>query len=235
VTHKFNLAARPPSAHKGGLQTDETSIINEVRGWRRFLLRLLALLVRGWGRTLRFEVDASTRQLLASADKPVVFVLWHNRLFLTPVIFQRYYKHRRVHGLVSASKDGAWLAAFYRLIGIQPVRGSSSKLGREAARAVIAVLQAGHDVGITPDGPRGPVYTVEPGVLVVTRRQHAPMVLVGAEFGPAWRLRSWDRFYLPWPFTRIRLRMALLRPNGPDGTKLSADDLRTALLAINTD
>ncbi len=199
------------------------------------MLWLLALLVRGWGRTLRFEADAATDALLASTDKPVAFVLWHNRLFLTPEIFRRYYKHRRVYGLVSASKDGAWLAAFYRLVGIQPLRGSSSKFGREAARALIEVLHAGYDVGITPDGPRGPVYTVEPGVLVVTRRQHVPMLLVGAEFGPAWRLRSWDRFYLPWPFTRIKLHCTLLQPLGPDGTKLSAGDLRSALLAINPD
>ena len=212
-------------------------MINEVRGWRWFLLWLLALLVRGWGRTLRFEVGAGSHQLLASPDEqePVAFVLWHNRLFITPEIFRRYRKRRDVYALVSASKDGAWLAAFYRLIGIQPVRGSSSRFGREAARALIEVLHSGHDIGITPDGPRGPVYTVEPGVLVVTRRQGAPMFLVGVEFGPAWRLRSWDRFYIPWPFTRIKLRCTLLQPIGPDGTKLSADDLRLALLAINPD
>jgi len=229
------LAAGLPSAHKGDLQTDETGSVNEVRGWRWFGLWLLAVFVRGWGRTLRFEADAVTHQLLAISDEPVACVLWHNRLFLTPEIFRRYRQHRQVHGLVSASKDGAWLAAFYRLIGIQPVRGSSSKLGREAARALIEVLHSGHDVGITPDGPRGPVYSVEPGVLVVTRRQRVPLLLIGAEFGPAWRLRSWDGFYLPWPFTRIKMQCTLLRPISPDGTKLSADELRSALLAINPD
>jgi lysophospholipid acyltransferase (LPLAT)-like uncharacterized protein len=229
------LATGLPSAHKRGLQTDEQKSINEVRGWRWFVLWLLALLVRVWGRTLRFETDPETYRQLIEFAEPAAIVLWHNRLFVSPEIFRRYRFHRRVYGLVSASKDGAWLAAFYRLIGIHPVRGSSSKFGREAARQLIEVIRAGHDVGITPDGPRGPIYTVEPGVLVVTRRNHAPMMLLGAEFTRAWRLKSWDRFYLPWPFSLIKLRSQLLPAENTDGSKLTVDDVRTALLAINPD
>ncbi len=206
-----------------------------MRGWRWLLLWLLALVVRLWGRTLRFEADAATHDLLAISDEPVAIVLWHNRLFLSPEIFRRYRQRRRVYGLVSASKDGAWLAAFYRMIGLIPVRGSSSNFGRESARTLIEVMREGYDVGITPDGPRGPLYTVEPGVLVVTRRSHAPMLLIGAEFGPAIRLGSWDRFYLPLPFTSIKMHSTLLPPVGPDGRKLGVDEVRSALLAINPD
>ena len=68
------------------------------------------------------------------------------------------------------------------------MRGSSSNFGREAARVLIEKMQEGHDVGITPDGPRGPMYVVEPGVLVVTRRNNAPLLLMGGEFTRAWRL-----------------------------------------------
>jgi lysophospholipid acyltransferase (LPLAT)-like uncharacterized protein len=68
-------------------------------------------------------MSLETRRQLAGVSEPTAVVLWHNRLFLTPEIFRRYRSRRRIHGLVSASKDGAWLAAFYRLIGIQPVRG----------------------------------------------------------------------------------------------------------------
>ncbi|HEX2860144.1 MAG TPA: DUF374 domain-containing protein, partial [Lacunisphaera sp.] len=122
-----------------------------------------------------------------------------------------------------------------RLIGIEPVRGSSSNFGREAGRTLIEVMRAGHDIGITPDGPRGPMYTVEPGVLVVTRRNQAPMVLIGAEFTRAWRLRSWDKFYIPLPFSRIRMRSTVLPARTPDGGKLDAEAVRTALLALNPD
>lgn len=219
------------------LQPDasQSDLINEVRGWRRALLWCLATLLRAWVRTLRFEVDAATLALLTKSDEPVAVVLWHNRLFLSPEFFRRYRTQRRVYGLVSASKDGAWLAAFYRMIGIYPVRGSSSNLGREAARVLIDKMREGHDIGITPDGPRGPMYVVEPGVLVVTRRLNAPMVLMGAEFGPAKRLRSWDRFYIPAPFTKIKMRSAVLPPVKADGEKVTAEDVRAALLAINPD
>lgn len=232
---KFNLAAGPHLAHNEALQTQHSASVNEVRGAKWALLWLLAALLRLWGRTLRFEADAETLARLTKSDEPVAIVLWHNRLFLSAEIFRRYRFRRRVFGLVSASKDGAWLAAFYRLIGLTPVRGSSSNFGREAGRALIEVMRDGHDIGITPDGPRGPLYTVEPGVLVVTRRNNAPMILLGAEFGPAKRLRSWDKFYIPWPFTRIKMRCTVLPAKNADGTKLSADEVRAALLAINPD
>jgi lysophospholipid acyltransferase (LPLAT)-like uncharacterized protein len=198
-------------------------------------LWVLAAVLRIWGRTLRYEADAPTVERLTKSDVPVAVVLWHNRLFLSAEIFRRYRTRRAVYGLVSASKDGAWLAAFYRLIGIVPVRGSSSNFGREAGRVLIEVMRAGHDIGITPDGPRGPMYTVEPGVLVVTRRNQAPMVLIGAEFTRAWRLKSWDRFYLPVPFSRIKLRSTVLPAATEAGAKTTADDVRAALVAINPD
>jgi len=229
------LATGPPSAHNEGLHPEETASINEVTGWRRWLLWMLATLVRVWGRTLRFEADAETYARLTKSDEPVAVVLWHNRLFLSPEMFRRYRTKRRVYGLVSASKDGAWLAALYRMIGMYPVRGSSSNFGREAARTLIEVMRQEHDIGITPDGPRGPLYTVEPGAVVVTRRTNAPMVLFGAEFSRAWRLGSWDRFYIPWPFSRIKMHSAVLPPVRADGEKLTADDVRAALLAVNPD
>ena len=225
----------PLARIRKGLQTEAPASINEVSGWRRAALWLLSVLLRIWTRTLRFEADAEIIGRLSKSDEPIAFVLWHNRLFLSPEIFRRYRSRRKLYGLVSASKDGAWLAAFYRMIGLEPVRGSSSNFGREAGRLLIELMRAGNDIGITPDGPRGPLYAVEPGVLVVTRRNNAPMILMGAEFGPALRLRSWDKFYIPWPFTRVRLRCTILPAKKPDGEKFSADEVRAAMLAINPD
>jgi lysophospholipid acyltransferase (LPLAT)-like uncharacterized protein len=229
------LAGGLPSAHNEALQPEGTPTINEVTGWRRLLLWLLALLLRAWGRTLRVQIALDDFARMTKCDEPVAVVLWHNRLFISAEIFRRYRNRRRLYGLVSASKDGAWLAAFYRMIGLLPVRGSSSNFGREAARTLIEKMREGNDIGITPDGPRGPMYVVEPGVVVVTRRLGAPMVLLGVEFTRAWRLKSWDRFYIPWPFSRIIVRSVVLPAVDAAGKKLEADDVRTALLAINPD
>ena len=209
--------------------------VNEVRGVRRFAVWLLALLLRAWSRTIRLEIAPDALARLKETPGPVAYVLWHNRLFLAAEIVRRFRVDREIHVLVSASRDGAWLSAFFRMVGLVPVRGSTSRLGREAGRTLIEVLRAGHAIGITPDGPRGPVYEVEPGVLVVTRRTHASLVLLGVEFAGAWRLDSWDRFYLPRPFSRVRVQTTVLPPMKADGTKLVAAEVRAALRAINSD
>jgi len=168
------------------------------------------LLLKAWGRSLRFEASADDVRAYMKKDTPVAIVLWHNRLFLAAEIVRRYRQGRPAYALVSASKDGAWLTAFFSLAGMRTVRGSSSRLGREAATALVDVLKAGFDVGITPDGPRGPIYELKPGSIIVARRTKAPMLLVGAEFESAWQLNSWDRFVIPKPFSRVRMRCEII-------------------------
>lgn len=179
--------------------------IKRVSGWKRCILEIVGRLVHLWGRSLRFEVTPEDESALKFRDAPVALTLWHNRLFLGAEIFRRFRTHRPVYALISASKDGAWLEAFFEIVGMRTVRGSSSRGGREAAMALIEVLGQGNDIGITPDGPRGPRYEVKPGTLIVTRRAEAPMLVLGGVFESAWRLNSWDRFYLPKPFSRVRV------------------------------
>lgn len=180
--------------------------VHVLGGWRRAVLWPLGLLARVWARTLKFDIDPEERRAFERQDEPLAFVLWHNRLFLVAEFHRRYRGARPVYGLVSASRDGAWLAAFFSLVGLRAVRGSSSQLAREGATALVGLLRGGRDVGITPDGPRGPRYQFKPGALVVVRRSGATMLLLGAQFSGAWRLGSWDGFYLPKPFSRIRVR-----------------------------
>lgn len=166
----------------------------------------LAALVRLWGRTLRFEITPEERRTFVRTDVPVALLIWHNRLFLAPEIFRRYRGGRPLYALVSASRDGAWLAAFFSLVGMRAVRGSSSRRGREAASGLVEVLRAGNDIGVTPDGPRGPCYDFKPGALVVAHATGTAVLLIGGEFAKAWRLPSWDGFYVPAPFSRVRMR-----------------------------
>jgi lysophospholipid acyltransferase (LPLAT)-like uncharacterized protein len=187
--------------------------VRHITGWRRLLALPLAIVVRLWTMSLRFSMDEETAAALGRRSEPLAFVLWHNRLFLVAEIARRFRKGRPVYGLVSASKDGAWLEAFFEMMGIKAVRGSSSKLGREAASALVEVLRAGNDIGITPDGPRGPCYEFKGGALIVARRAHCTMLLLGARYSSYVSLRSWDRFQLPLPFAKVHLR-AVLVPAG---------------------
>jgi len=187
------------------MSTPAADSVNEVLGWRRLALWPVGLLAKFWLRTLRFEISPEDRANLEIRDRPIAFILWHNRLFITAEFYRRYRGGRPLHALISASQDGAWLAAFFSLMGMQAVRGSSSRLGREALTGLVEVLRAGDDIGITPDGPRGPCYDFKPGGLIAVRRTRALALLLGGEFRSAWRLRSWDGFYLPKPFSRVRV------------------------------
>lgn len=209
--------------------------MHEIAGWRRALLWPLGWLLRLWGRSLRFEASPEDLRAYTKTDEPVALVLWHNRLFLAAEIVRRYRGGRPSYALVSASQDGAWLSAFFSLVGLRTVRGSSSRLGREAASALVETLRAGHDVGLTPDGPRGPCYDLKPGGLIVARRARVPMLLIGAEFSSAWRLRSWDRFYLPKPFSRVRMHCELVTADQLADRDAALAMLRERLLALNPD
>ena len=209
--------------------------MHEISGWRRALLWPLGLLIRLWGMSLRFELSPADRQAYTKRDVPVAMVLWHNRLFLAAEIVRRFRGGRPAYALVSASQDGAWLTAFFSLAGMRTVRGSSSRLGREAASALVDTLRAGHDIGITPDGPRGPCYDLKPGTVIVTRRTRTPMLIIGAEFESAWRLRSWDRFYLPKPFSRVRMHCEILPAESMSDREAGTRLLHDRLLALNPD
>ena len=157
-------------------------------------------------------------------DGPQLYVLWHDRLFISAEIARRFRGQRPLHALISTSKDGAWLTAFFATMGLCAVRGSSSRGGREAATELVRVLKTGADAGITPDGPRGPAYAVKPGAVIVARRSGAKIILVGVTYESYWCLFGWDRFRLPKPFSRIHLCAQLFSE-----TQLRADNVTTQL------
>ncbi len=195
-----------------------------------------AVLVRLWNRSLRFEIDEASLALYARTDKPTAFILWHNRLFIAAEIIRRYRKGHPAYALVSASRDGAWLEAFFSMAGLNCVRGSSSKLGREAASAMIDLVKEGKDIGLTPDGPRGPCYAFKPGAVIVARRSHAHLHLMGMDFCSSFRLRSWDRFAVPLPFSRVNIRGELLEPEDVAGDRdEAAATLEKRLRELNPD
>jgi lysophospholipid acyltransferase (LPLAT)-like uncharacterized protein len=209
--------------------------VHAIRGWRRLALMPLGWFVRLWGASLRFEVSPESLKNLTKIDEPVAFVVWHNRLFITTEIFRRYRQGRPIYALVSASKDGSWLDAFFSLVGMHTVRGSSSRLGREAVTSLVTVMREGNDIAITPDGPRGPRYDFKAGGLIVARRAHAPILLIGGKYDSAWQLRSWDGFYLPKPFSCVHLCCELVHNSELADRDTSAEQLRVRMLAMNPD
>lgn len=221
----------PPSAAPTPVKRKPVKVIT---GGQRYLAVLAGKLVRVWAGTLRIVTLCKDRDLFAVEDKPTLFVLWHNRLFISAEISRRFRPSRPLHALVSASKDGAWLTAFFESAGLRVVRGSSHRGGREAVSGLVQMLRAGNDAGITPDGPRGPCYVFKPGALVVARRAHVRVAMVGMVFARSWRLPSWDQFHLPQPFSTVWLDTRLIDPETL-AAEDAAEKIERTLLEMNPD
>lgn len=206
-----------------------TKHVHGIAGWRRAVLWPLVAVLRVWGRTLKVEIAEEDREFLKPRSDPVIFVLWHNRLIAVPELFRRHFPTKRIYALISASKDGAWLSAFFEMAGLSVVRGSSSNYGREALHNMAERLDAGDDVGLTPDGPRGPLYKLKAGGVLLARKSGARTVLLGIDFDRAWRIPSWDRFYLPVPWSTVRvsfgIRTAAELRDTPDAVARMEGDL----------
>lgn len=174
-------------------------------------------------------------KVVTHQGEPTIFVLWHNRLFMAADVVRRYRAGHPLYSLISASNDGAWLAALFGALDLRAVRGSSSRMGREAASDLVDVLRQGCDVGITPDGPRGPSYEMKPGALVVARRSRCRVVLAGMDFESSWRISSWDGFHIPRPFSRIHMRFVTVEPNELEDRDEAASQLGRRLVELNPD
>jgi lysophospholipid acyltransferase (LPLAT)-like uncharacterized protein len=227
--------ARAICETSAALNTPTEGRMHRLSLWRRAAVWPLAAAVRLWSSTLRFTVPEEDLRNVILASEPTVFIVWHNRLFVAAEMVRRFRRGRPLYALISASRDGAWLNAFFSSAGVRAVRGSSSRLGREAASALAAELRAGNDVGITPDGPRGPVYELKPGALVVARRSGTRVVLMGMDFESSWRLPSWDGFHLPKPFSRVHVRCAEVGNDALGDRDEAARRLGARLVEINPD
>lgn len=215
---------------------------HKIHGDRKSaLLGLLA----GWSmkllvRALRLEVrDLCGIGTPGAAIPPVIYILWHNRFFTVPAAWNRICRgHRQSVTLTSASRDGDMVARAMAVFGLGAIRGSSSRRAVAALVGLKRALQDGFDVCLTPDGPRGPRYQIQPGVIKLAQATGAPIIPVHVEFSSAWRLSTWDRFVIPKPFSRVRVTFAeaITLPGALDAAQFeTARQNIEALLVDGTD
>jgi Kdo2-lipid IVA 3' secondary acyltransferase len=177
----------------------------KIRGHEEGIGKLVARLIRLIGWTLRIRVEDRARLLDRDFTQPMIWTFWHNRMFVLPLLRDRYARHRTGAVLTSASEDGEIIAAVMNRFGLKSVRGSSSRRGTTALLALTGTLEAGEDVAVTPDGPRGPRYKLGPGVVFLAQQTGAAILPIHIEYSRAVRLKSWDRFMIPLPFAQVRI------------------------------
>lgn len=168
-----------------------------------FIAWCVASFLRALACTLRIRFQDSAALQNRAADEPVIWAFWHNRMLIMPVITSRFFPKRNGAVLTSPSKDGAIIAAVMSRFHYRSVRGSSSKRGTSATLALARVIESGGDCAITPDGPRGPRYRLGPGIIFLAQKTGAPVAPVRIEYSRCVRLKSWDRFMIPLPFSRV--------------------------------
>ena len=178
----------------------------KIDGWRaRWLIAVGFVLLRTWERTLRYTVEDRADVLRRPISEAGIGAVWHNRLLILPLVLRRFLPERRGAALISASRDGAWIASLVKKVGFDAVRGSSSRQGVAAVLQMAEVLATGRDVVIAPDGPRGPAYQLGQGIIFLAQKSDAPIFPVNLEYSHSWRVKSWDRFFLPRPFSKVRV------------------------------
>jgi len=204
---------------------------------------LVFALIQSVSATLRYKWVDRSDFFSGPPPPPAIYCVWHNRLPLCMKAYFGYVKKRNqtpgMAAMVSASKDGGFLAAVLECFKVQPVRGSSSRRGRQALLELTTWAERGYDLAITPDGPRGPCYIVQEGVISLAQITGFPIMPVSYHVAWKIRLKSWDRFQIPLPFSRCEMfyeKPIRVSANATDAERENLrQDLERALTSITQD
>lgn len=196
-----------------------------LRGLGPAALRLLA---STWDTTLIGEENL----LAARGEGGGHFMaMWHGRM----IVPLPHHAHRDWCVLVSPSDDGDISESLLESFGYEVIRGSSSRTGARALRAMLAALKTGKVLVITPDGPRGPRHSMNLGLAWMARATGHAIVPCGFVCDRAWRARSWDRFTVPKPGARLALvygpPIRVEREGGEEELERATELIRERMLA----
>jgi len=157
------------------------------------------MIIRGLRWFIRCEVLGQERLTEQwQQGKNVIISFWHDQLLMMVL----GYPGKQARILISSSKDGELIARVMRFFGQDAVRGSSNRGGREAFKHLLKLASEPTDLVITPDGPKGPRHEIKDGVVQLARLTGRPIIPMAFVCSKGHRFASWDRFLLPYPFSR---------------------------------
>jgi lysophospholipid acyltransferase (LPLAT)-like uncharacterized protein len=176
-------------------------------------------------------VRGDIRAKLRADDQRFIYAFWHQR----QVFFTVSHRGDRMSVLISKSVDGEMISETIRLCcGVESVRGSTSRGASDAVRGMITALRSGLDLGITPDGPKGPKEQIKEGVMYLAQKLGVPILpITNASSNRLILTKTWDQFQIPMPFGRSVVVYGAPISVGPlDDLKAKAAELKVALDAI---
>jgi lysophospholipid acyltransferase (LPLAT)-like uncharacterized protein len=201
--------------------------------WRQKVLALgLYFLVRIVSSTWRCRVENQSGLIQRGQSSALLFGLWHNRLALSMVIWA-YVRTAQANpnlvALISASHDGGVLSQVLAYFGVRAVRGSSSRRGPQALLELTSWAEQGYHMAITPDGPRGPRYVVQEGIIALAQVTGCPIVPTSTQVRWKMTTKSWDRFQIPLPFALCEIRFGEPLSVPRDASDIERERLRAEL------
>ena len=136
-------------------------------------------------------------------DEQHICVCWHGELFMSPQAYRKIHKKQKASAIISAHFDGSLIAGTLNMFKIRPLRGSSSKGAKQVLLQAFKSIKNGEEVLITPDGPRGPRYHMSDGAIGIALKSRLPIFVMNYKADNYWQLKSWDKFVIPKPFTKV--------------------------------
>ncbi len=174
-----------------------------AKEWFRSLMTfVLSLYIRLLWLTARVEWRVAPEAApYISGERQSIYCFWHGRLLLMPYFANT--RRRPINALISQHRDGVLIAETIHWLGIKTIHGSSSKGSRGALRGMIKLARDGENLGITPDGPRGPYQEAALGTVWVAKMTGLPIMPLAFTAASRRHLKTWDRFLLPRLFSRV--------------------------------
>ena len=133
-------------------------------------------------------------------DEPIIFACWHGELLMLPYLYKYYRKVPNAKVLISPHFDGKLISKTVKYFGLETIAGSSHKNAARTLIRAIRSLKDGYDIGITPDGPKGPRREVADGIITMAQKTKSKIILLRLKPTKFWQLNSWDKFVIPKPF-----------------------------------
>lgn len=165
-----------------------------IGGFAHFISRLLV-------KTLRVDICVHPN---VAIERQYIYGFWHDKQFAPIMLLAKSKLGQGKHAcLVSASGDGEILSEWLKRLGYRLVRGSSSRKALSSLVNLIAVTKEGYSVGITADGPRGPMYKAKTGPAFIAYKAGVGLIPLGVAYSAKWKFnKSWDKYQLPKPFAK---------------------------------
>jgi len=165
-----------------------------------FITKVVPFIVQLFVRFIYITNKKVYHHPIINDEEAHLIAFWHGDLLMQPFNYKKLKPKSKVSGMVSEHKDGEALTRTVEYLGIHAIRGSSSRSAAKVLMRAIKEIKSGDDIAITPDGPRGPRHSVADGIVAISKKTNAKILVFNCKPTKYWQFNSWDKFILPKPF-----------------------------------